>query len=448
MPLHNTVKNILGLSIWLQLFTLLFISIGLLFPGQAQCEQSAEILFKQGCAWFNQGDYESAIADFTKALELMPNNSKAYNNRGTAWFYKSDYDRAIADYTKALEINPSHSEACFNRGTAWFYKGDYDRAIADFTMALEINPSYSKAYFYRGEARFYQGDYYWAIADYSMALQIDPSYAKAYNQLSWTLAVCPEARFRNGTKAVEMATKALELNPDNHSLDTLAAAYAEAGRFENAITTQKQVINLLKNEKKTAELPEYIARLKSYKAHKPWREKYIASEVSSKNLPRIETITDYLANIRARPTTKSLTIDKLTKGDQIKLIHQEGEWYIIKLDDDRIGWAHQNLFLAKSSAAESNNTELEKRKREVPLIKDAEQPYVKTNNMVTCKVSIGRVRKFPTFDSEIIFKLRKGETVLVVETKDNWNRIELRDGRVGWAHQSLFKIAQNTSDLP
>jgi SH3-like domain-containing protein len=91
---------------------------------------------------------------------------------------------------------------------------------------------------------------------------------------------------------------------------------------------------------------------------------------------------------------------------------------------------------------------LEKKKREVPLIKGAEQPYAKTNNMATLKVSIGRVRKSPSFDSEIIFRLKKGETVLVVETKGNWNRIELRDGRTGWAHQSLFNIAQNTSDLP
>ena len=71
---------------------------------------------------------------------------------------------------------------------------------------------------------------------------------------------------------------------------------------------------------------------------------YIASEVNSKNLPRIETIIDYLANICARPTTRSLIIDKLKRGDKIKLIHQEGEWYIIRLPADRIDWAHQSLF--------------------------------------------------------------------------------------------------------
>ncbi len=73
-----------------------------------------------------------------------------------------------------------------------------------------------------------------------------------------------------------LAQKAVELSPEANFLDTLAAAYAEAGRFGDAIATQKRAITLLNKEGKTDELAEYIGRLKSYKAHKPLREQYIA----------------------------------------------------------------------------------------------------------------------------------------------------------------------------
>ncbi|MDR0628540.1 MAG: tetratricopeptide repeat protein [Treponema sp.] len=59
----------------------------------------------------NQGEYESAIADFTEAVRLNPNLAAAYNNRGNAYKDKEDYDRAIADYEAALRIDPNHANA-------------------------------------------------------------------------------------------------------------------------------------------------------------------------------------------------------------------------------------------------------------------------------------------------------------------------------------------------
>jgi len=215
------------------------IAIFLLIPGRSL---SVEDWFDQGLYFLKSQRYDDAIKAFSLSIQIIPNDPEAYNHRGTAWFYKGDYDRAIADCTKALELNPRYTEAYSNRGTAWFYKGDYDRAIADCTKALELNPRY----------------------------------ADAYHQLALILATCPEKRYRNATKAVALAQKAVQLSPEANFLDTLAAAYAEAGRYGDAIATQKRAITLLNKEGKTDELAEYIGRLESYKADKPLREQYIA----------------------------------------------------------------------------------------------------------------------------------------------------------------------------
>ncbi|QTA90303.1 SPOR domain-containing protein [Desulfonema magnum] len=228
--------------------------------------------FKKGVSSLKSRQCDEAIAAFSITIEIIPDDFEAYHNRGVAWFYKKDYDKAIADYSKALEINPNYAEAYYSRGGAWFHKGDYDRAIADCTRALEINPNDFEAYNNRGAVWFCKGEYDKAIDDHNKSLKINPNYADAYQQIAWTLATCPDVRYRNGPRAVELAKKAVEIHSEPNFLDTLAAAYAETGNFENAITTQKNAIALSDSEGKIEVLAEYAEHLKSYAAHKPWRE--------------------------------------------------------------------------------------------------------------------------------------------------------------------------------
>jgi tetratricopeptide (TPR) repeat protein len=231
--------------------------------------------FEKGLSSLDSGQYEEATEAFSKAIEINPQYAEAYNNRGVAWHYRGDYDRAIADYTKALDVNPQYSEAYNNRGVAWYHKRDYDRAIADYSKAMDTNPRYADAFNNRGDAWFYKGNCAQAIADTTKALEINPQYADAYNQLAWVFALCPDDKYRNGAKALELAKKAVELRPEVDFLDTLAAAYAEAGKFEDAAKTEERVITLLKKGGRTDELAEYEERLESYKSKKPWRLKHI-----------------------------------------------------------------------------------------------------------------------------------------------------------------------------
>ncbi|MDP8238968.1 MAG: tetratricopeptide repeat protein [Candidatus Hatepunaea meridiana] len=78
-----------------------------------------------------------------RLLDTDPNDAEGYFYRGLAFHQNGDYDRAIADYSRALQIDPNFAKAYIDRGLAYYNRGDYDRAIADFNQAVRINPSHA-----------------------------------------------------------------------------------------------------------------------------------------------------------------------------------------------------------------------------------------------------------------------------------------------------------------
>jgi cell division septation protein DedD len=196
--------------------------------------------FQKGLVLIRNRQYDAAIEAFSAAVELIPGDFQAYNYRGLARTYLADYDGAIADYTKALQIKAVYAEAINNRGFAWVKKGNLKQALDDFSRAIEINP---------------------AMVD-------------AYNSKAWILATSSQAAYRNSSQALALAQKAVELNAGIDSLDTLAAAYAAGGQFEEAIATQKRAIQLLIQQERTAGLDPYIDRLNAYKSRQPLRTEY------------------------------------------------------------------------------------------------------------------------------------------------------------------------------
>jgi tetratricopeptide (TPR) repeat protein len=245
---------------------------------------------RQGSNYNRQGKYDEAISSFTRAIELYPKGDVAYNikllsgacnRRGWAYYKKRQYDLAISDYTKAINIE-SGNELAFkgfkgelafnNRGLAYLETGQNELAISDFSKSVELNPTGYMVYYYRGLAFYRIGLFNKAISDYDKAMDMAPHHAIILNQKAWMLATCPDAKYRDGAKAIEIAKKAVELSP-TPGLDTLAAAYAEAGRFDDAITTQEMSISILRKEGKPQEIiTRYEERLLSYRANRPWRE--------------------------------------------------------------------------------------------------------------------------------------------------------------------------------
>jgi tetratricopeptide (TPR) repeat protein len=169
---------------------------------------TADELVARGITKGKEGDHQGAISDFTKAIEIDPKNTDAYNNRGNARYALGDKPGAIADYSKAIEINPKYAAAYNNRGNARYALGDKPGAIADYNRAIKIDPKYALAYANRGNARYALGDKPGAIADYNRAIKIDPKYALAYYNRG-------VARSDLGDKpgAIADYSKAIEINP-------------------------------------------------------------------------------------------------------------------------------------------------------------------------------------------------------------------------------------------
>jgi tetratricopeptide (TPR) repeat protein len=214
--------------------------------------------------------FDLALQDCDEAVRISPNQAWVLTNRGLARFETRAFDEAIADFTEAIRLEPRDAKLYFDRGLAWGHKGDHDRAIADFNQVLRLDPGKATAYYSRAIAWKSKAEYGKALADYEGAIRLDPGYTAAYNNRAVIWAACPEARYRDGAKAVASATKACELSAwkDPHRVATLAAAYAEAGDFGAAVKWQAKAIELLPAGKSR---DDYRARLEFYQDKRPYR---------------------------------------------------------------------------------------------------------------------------------------------------------------------------------
>jgi tetratricopeptide (TPR) repeat protein len=152
---------------WLALF------LAMLQP--AFCGEAADLL-NHGVEKFHKGDFDGAIADYSKAIELKPDDPLGYYNRGIAKKAKSDDNGAIADYDKAIELNPKHAEAYYNRGNAKRDKTNgLDSAVLDFSKAIQLKPYFPEAHNNRGVARALKGGVDEAMADFTKAIESNPA---------------------------------------------------------------------------------------------------------------------------------------------------------------------------------------------------------------------------------------------------------------------------------
>jgi tetratricopeptide (TPR) repeat protein len=195
-----------------------------------------------------EGDYDRAIALFTRAIELDPSDVFAYDERGWTKLAKGDHKEAVPDFTRAIELDPTWHWAYGGRGQAQRLEGYHDGAILDFTRAIELEPSYAFAYTERGYARFAQGDYDGATADYARAIELDPSYQWAYDGLSavaWFRATTADPQLRDSAGAVELARKAVAFAPTSANFrNTLGAALYRAGQDEEALEALETSMDL------------------------------------------------------------------------------------------------------------------------------------------------------------------------------------------------------------
>jgi len=199
----------------------------------------------RGLAYKNLGRRDDALRDFLEVIRLQPQLDLGYYDAGVIYNLQDRYRDAIEMMTHAIALQKDTrglARRRSERGNAYFHLGDFKRAQSDFVAALRLN---------RG----------------------DPD---VLNNVAWFRATCPDANFRNGKEAVELATRACTLDKwkDADQIDTLAAAYAETGNFAEAERYQQKAMALLSENE--ALRPKFRARLEQYRAKEPVRQQVSA----------------------------------------------------------------------------------------------------------------------------------------------------------------------------
>jgi tetratricopeptide (TPR) repeat protein len=140
----------------------------------------------RGVAQQELGNYDLAIVDFDKALQLDPKQAIVYVSRGTVYrailyflrgnehFAKRNFDLALTDLDKGIKLDPKDASAYHLRGAVYAIRGELNRAVADFDMVIQLDPKQGKAYLGRGRAYYEKGDHDRAIADLDKAIELSP----------------------------------------------------------------------------------------------------------------------------------------------------------------------------------------------------------------------------------------------------------------------------------
>ncbi|MGA2802728.1 MAG: tetratricopeptide repeat protein [Verrucomicrobiota bacterium] len=267
----------------------LLLTLGILTWQQAGIYRNPETLWRDTLAknpdcWMahnnlglllkNQGHIKEAMEHYHKALQINPNYAEALNNLGVALAAQERFDEAIEDFRKALQIDPNSAKAQNNLGHALAAKGRFDEAIENYYKAIQLESNRSETYFQLGVVLGQSGRIQEAMVQYREALRLNPDLAGALNNLAWIQAASSNDGLRNGAEAVRLAERACELTHHEKPLfiGTLAAAYAEAGRFPEAVTTAEKAEEIATKVGLTAVATKNRQLLKLYRAGKPYHE--------------------------------------------------------------------------------------------------------------------------------------------------------------------------------
>jgi tetratricopeptide (TPR) repeat protein len=222
----------------------------------------------RGIIWLMSGSVDKAKEDFDSAICFNPGFANPYNNRGYFWLRKGMFQTAIPDFDNAIRLNPNYVDAHYNRAVTWAKLGHWKKVVADCSRTLQIDPKHAESYCLRGIAFQKTGRWKEAVSELDATIKVNPKSEAAYRTRARIKATCPDDRFRNASQAVADATTACELGlwKNVESIDTLAAAHAEAQQFDVAVRVQTRVLSILPND------PQAKLRLALYREGKPCRE--------------------------------------------------------------------------------------------------------------------------------------------------------------------------------
>ena len=227
------------------------------------------LFINRAAAYMAKQDFKKAIRDYDEAIRRQENKASSYQQRAVARKANGQLEDALIDFNKAIRLEPGNIDATMGRGYIWSQVGDHAKAIEDFSRVIEIDAESAEAFNNRGYSHQLLGKLSEALADYQKAIELSPTFSLALQNQAMLLAAAEDKKFRNGKKAIDVATKACELsNYQNlYDLKVLAAAFAEDGQFEKALGWQERAIEMANDQQRAGE----VDILEAYKEKKPFR---------------------------------------------------------------------------------------------------------------------------------------------------------------------------------
>lgn len=217
--------------------------------------------------------FAEAEEHFVQTIKLKPDHFVALTNLGVAVFAQGRFDEAMTHYRAALAVKPDYALARNHLGVTYFQKRDFAAAAEELRQAVSQNPDNEPARRHLGMVLEQQGEFKAAIEQYEAALKLQPNNDIVANNLAWLLAAAPDDSLRDGRRAVELAELACRLTgwAQCELLGTLSAAYAEVGRFEQAIALARRAERIATESQRTLFLEQLRANMKLYENQQPVR---------------------------------------------------------------------------------------------------------------------------------------------------------------------------------
>ena len=192
--------------------------------------RGADNIIEEALALYGRGEYNVALERLNRAAELYPDNQFVFVNRGN--IYKDgfkDYEAAIADYNKTIELNDKFSWSYHNRALAYGRLKRWDDAIADYGRAIDIDPNYASAYNGRAWSYCQIGKFEAALVDANRAIKLKPNEANFFDTRAQAYAGL--GRFE---EAIADMNTALKLSPEGWLFYNRGEIYKLMGDKEKA----------------------------------------------------------------------------------------------------------------------------------------------------------------------------------------------------------------------
>ena len=225
-------------------------------------------------AWIQTSYWRDSETLFTHALAVTSNNDVAENNLGIVFLRKGNLDEAISLLQAAVDLRPENSPAHENLAKALLQKGQVTDALVHYRKLLELQPDNIEVHNIVGTVLIQQGRIREGVEEWQKVLAIQPDNGNAMSNLAWVFATSPDDSLRDGAQAVQLAERALRISGGRIPVifRTLAAAYAENGRFSEAIQTAQRGIELANSQSNAGLAAELQANIDRYQDEKPLRD--------------------------------------------------------------------------------------------------------------------------------------------------------------------------------